>query len=376
MRAKQWQSDRVAKWQSAQCHVPAGPTVLRFFTLPLCHFAIRRGGPLLFALLLSLASCNRHTPDPNRTVVLYSSVDSDFLKLVLPDFEKTTGITVQLVGDTEATKSTGLVQRLIAEKDRPKADVWWSSEALGTIKLSRLGILEPYTSEKNEKDFPAGWPSSLRSKTLDWYAFAQRPRTLVYSTTRLKEKPVNVTAAFLAAGPRAGMARPQFGTCRGHMAFYCSQDPVAFTDWLASLHKNGLRLYTGNGDVVRAVANGEIDVGFTDYDDVIAGQALGYPVAAAFPADAKFPLPLTPNTAAIVKGAPQPALARQLLDYIISAQVEAALAASDSKNWPVRPEVAARFPGLNQPGVISIDWEKAADHAEQAMKTCDEVLGR
>ena len=52
-------------------------------------------------------------------------------------FEARTGISVLLVGDTEATKTTGLVQRLRAEQNSPRADVFWSSEIFQTIRLAQ-----------------------------------------------------------------------------------------------------------------------------------------------------------------------------------------------------------------------------------------------
>ncbi len=57
------------------------------------------------------------------TVVVYVSEDQVFSQPVLRDFEKETGITVKAVYDTEETKSTGVMIRLLAEKDNPQAGV-------------------------------------------------------------------------------------------------------------------------------------------------------------------------------------------------------------------------------------------------------------
>jgi len=51
-------------------------------------------------------------------VVVYTSVDDVFARPIAEKFEKKTGIKVRLVSDTEETKSTGLLNRLIAEKKR------------------------------------------------------------------------------------------------------------------------------------------------------------------------------------------------------------------------------------------------------------------
>ncbi len=60
-------------------------------------------------------------------VVIYTSLDKVFSQPILEAFEKQTGINVLPVYDSEATKTTGLVNRLIAEKNNPRADahcVW------------------------------------------------------------------------------------------------------------------------------------------------------------------------------------------------------------------------------------------------------------
>ena len=49
-------------------------------------------------------------------VIVYTSVDDVFARPVAERFEQATGVVVRLVPDTEETKSTGLVNRLIAER--------------------------------------------------------------------------------------------------------------------------------------------------------------------------------------------------------------------------------------------------------------------
>ena len=38
----------------------------------------------------------------------------------------------------------GLVNRLIAEKARPQADVFWNNEIIRTVQLKKMGVLAPY----------------------------------------------------------------------------------------------------------------------------------------------------------------------------------------------------------------------------------------
>ncbi|MHC4308287.1 MAG: LptM family lipoprotein [Planctomycetota bacterium] len=55
-------------------------------------------------------------------VVVYVSEDQVFSEPILKEFETDTGIRVKAVYDTEETKSTGVMNRLIAEKGNPRGD--------------------------------------------------------------------------------------------------------------------------------------------------------------------------------------------------------------------------------------------------------------
>src|SRR5262249_37177182 len=122
-----------------------------------------------------------HGEEPSGDVVLYTSVDTMVYTPIVAEFENQYKIKVKVVPDTEATKTTGLVARLRSERAKPRADVWWSSEPMGSVTLAKSGILEPFVS-KAETDFKEGWPAYLRAKDKTWYGFAQRARVMAYNT--------------------------------------------------------------------------------------------------------------------------------------------------------------------------------------------------
>jgi iron(III) transport system substrate-binding protein len=81
---------------------------------------------------------------PAGKLVVYCAHDSIFSEKILRDFEQRTGIAVALRFDTEATKSLGLTELLIREKDAPRCDVFWNNELLGMLDLQQRGLLLPY----------------------------------------------------------------------------------------------------------------------------------------------------------------------------------------------------------------------------------------
>jgi len=79
---------------------------------------------LVLAGVVAAALWRFHTSSGTQDVVVYVSHDEVFSEPILKDFENETGIRVRAVYDTEETKSTGAMNRLIAEKNNPQADVY------------------------------------------------------------------------------------------------------------------------------------------------------------------------------------------------------------------------------------------------------------
>ena len=83
---------------------------------------------LAAVIVLAVLSWRFLSGPPQLSVVVYVSHDQVFSEPILKDFERDTGIKVRAIYDTEETKSTGTMNRLIAEKNNPQADVYWANE--------------------------------------------------------------------------------------------------------------------------------------------------------------------------------------------------------------------------------------------------------
>src|SRR5258705_13948253 len=94
----------------------------------------------------------------DHVVVVYVSEDQVFSEPILKDFERETGIKVKAVYDTEETKSAGAMNRLIAEKTNPQADVYWANEPIRAEVLRQQGVSVPYLSPSAQ-----GIPEQLRN---------------------------------------------------------------------------------------------------------------------------------------------------------------------------------------------------------------------
>ncbi len=343
---------------------------------------------LLGLMAGTLCACSRESAESAERdpVVLYSSADDYVLREMVAAFESETGVRVRLLGDTEATKTTGLVQRLLSEKDNPRADVWWSSEPFGTIRLAREGLFEPATGL--ETGVEGGWP--VRAKDGTWHGFAARARVIAYHAGRVKAEDAPRTLRDLTDPRwrgRVGIARPEFGTTRGHFGALVEACGVeTFEAWLTALKGNGVRIYSGNASAVRGITDGEIDVCLTDTDDVWVAQRNGWAIDLVYerpdePGERVEGLPsfgalLMPNTVALVRGGPgDPEARRRLVEFLLSERGERILAESDSGNIPLRPGLGAAYPRFEVPSPWVVDYEAVAAVDAVTMEACRRVLG-
>ncbi len=193
---------------------------------------------------------------------------------------------------------------------------------MSTIRLQRRGLLEPYES-------PAGrsYPAWARSTDGTWHAFAARARVLLVSTKVPEaERPRSLFDLTQPAWKgKAAMAKPEFGTTATQAAcLFEVLGPEKAKEYYRALRANDIRIVSGNKQAAEGVGKGQFLVSVTDTDDAIAEVEAGRPVTIVFPDRAPnkdYPRMGTlyiPNTVAVIKGAPNPAGARQMVDFLLS----------------------------------------------------------
>lgn len=338
---------------------------------------------------MAFGGSGRRVDDGSR-VTLYTTADEPLVQQVLEAFKAETGIDVKVVTDTEATRGA-LMQRVLAEREKPRADVWWSSEVVGTIKLAEASALAPWASVA---ETTVQWPKHLRPVDRRWYGFAQRARVIAFNTNSLGKARAPTRLRDLIRADlkgKVGIADPRFGTTRSHMAYLCwMAGPDEFRAWLKALHENGLQVFPSNSAVVQALGRGDIAVGLTDTDDVWSGQRQKWPVDLIYegadgpkerlkPGVGQIPSKGTlvlPNTVGRIVGSANAKAGNKLADFLLSEKVEEMLAKSDSRNVPIRAALAAKYKDLAIPAPAEADYAAIAKAEEAAVRIVDEVLGK
>jgi iron(III) transport system substrate-binding protein len=302
---------------------------------------MRRFAPLiLLAVTLAVIAIFWRSP---QGLVVYCAHDAVYSEAILKRFERETGIPVSIRFDTEATKSLGLVDRLLSEKARPQCDVFWNNELLGTMALAEAGVLEPYKGSGY-----ARIPETRKHPDGLWTGFAARFRVWIINREKmpgdLKEIEATIQQSLDPKSPNdtqlslktMTIAVPLYGTTLTH---YSALWNLWGSDRLQAWHRDaidrGLFLErNGNGGVMNRVARGRSDFGWTDTDDFFVARDDQAPVE-LLPVRIDGKTIAIPNTVAVIRGAPHREAAHQLVDFLLSEDVELELARSKSRQVPL-----------------------------------------
>jgi iron(III) transport system substrate-binding protein len=335
-----------------------------------------------FALTLTVAAglgCGGQPSERDRSpgeVTAYVSADRPFSEPVLREYEKKSGVRVNVVYDTEETKSTGLANRLLAEKERPQADVFWSNEPVRTLVLKSRGVLAPYRSPNAD-----GIPAVLVDNEGYWTGFSARIRVIAYNTKRVKPEDAP-RSVFDLADPKwrgqVAMADPRFGSTSFHVAaLYAIAGDEKMDDFFRRLKANGVHIVDGNSVVRDLVARGEVSVGLTDTDDVNVAIEDGQPIGMVLPDANGLGVPVMPNMVSLIAGAPHPDEGRRLIDYLLSPAVEQQLAQSEAVQIPLHAGVPGpkNIPAINTFKPMTLDYAKAASRVEEVTSRLAQILG-
>jgi iron(III) transport system substrate-binding protein len=332
-------------------------------TAPVRRAALRAGLVLLLAAasLPLAAACSKRTNE----VVVYTSVDQVFSEPILRAFEEQTGTTVRGVFDTEETKSTGVLNRLIAEAKQPQADVFWSGDPVRPFLLTKRGLVEPYISPN-----AAGLPIGLRAGDGTWTGFAARARVLLVNKNRVPpgEAPRSIRDLTNSRWRGQGtIANPLFGTTTMHVAaLFAAWGDSAAKAFLDGLKTNAVRIASSNGEVKRLVAAGEVAFGLTDTDDANDALESGAPVEIVYPDQDGIGTLVMPTAVVLIRARPHGDAAKKLVDYLLSAEVERKMADAGA-HMPLRAGVPAP-PGVravSELRAMSVDYARVAAEMER-----------
>ncbi len=319
-----------------------------------CRSAVRLLALLIVGLVLPVGC---QSAKPAERVVLFCSQDREYAEDILAEFTRRTGIVIDLRADTEANKTVSLFEAIVREAGQPRCDVFWCNEPVLMERLAQKNLLEAYQSPS-----ATDYPEWTRPGHKLWQGFAARGRILIVHQ-KIAETDVPATLEELVKPrwqKRWGMAKPFFGTTATHAACLWNTLGNEGARTLLGAMATSAVVLPGNKDVAVAVGDGQLDMGLTDTDDAMVVIDKKMPVRIHYLASGTLFLP---NTIGLIKNAPHPEAAKKLIDYLLSAEVEARLAHGASAQIPLNPKVTAASPRIKTPATtkaMQVDYSQVA----------------
>jgi len=300
-------------------------------------------------------------------VVVYRSVKSLVARSVAKRFEKETGIPVRLVPENRQPEGEELSDPLIAERNRPRADLLWSNDPVSAVILKSEGLSVPYESP-NTKNL-----SKLYSDPEHhWTGFPASAVLILYNKNVLSDPERIPTSVLDMMNPRfygkACIANPLFGITSMYAAALFEMLGTDFAEaFFNSLKTNKVAMLSSTSEVRRRVAAGEFAFGITDTDDFYTAVKEGKPVGAVFPDQNTFGTLVIPNALVLLANAPNPEQGKQFIDFLLRPEIQKILATGDAGQMPVGLETSVReaIPSLNSIKSMEVDYGKLVSESKE-----------
>lgn len=193
------------------------------------------------------------------TLVLYSGRSEHLVEPVIKQFEKETGVDVQVkYGSTPELALT-----LREEGARGSADVFWAQDAGALGAVSKAGLFADLPAHVG-----ADLPPLFRHAGGKWIATSGRARTIAYSTERVKAESLpksvfDLTDARYRNKVAWAPANASFQAFVTAMRKTHGEDTTR--TWLQDMKKNGAHVYPNNVAILQAIARGEADYGLPNH---------------------------------------------------------------------------------------------------------------
>ena len=323
-----------------------------------------RGGAcvLLAAALFALAGCNKQA----ESLYVYSIIHDEETKALLDLFTAQTGIPASYLRATTGE----LVNRVIAEKDNPQADILLGGASSYHIQAAAAGALEAY-----ESPVAADIPAYARSADGTWTGFCVLTLGIGVNSARFASKFPDV------AQPRTwdDLLNPAFkgeivmtDPVASSTAYLFLQDQLqrlgwdAGWDYLLALSQNVGQFPDSGSAPPKLIGTGEYAIGVAYLHALSKYRAQGFDIQLIAPPQSVGDV----DAIAITKGAKHLAAAKRFVDFMLGKEAQELMSSIDF-TIPVNPEavpVAGSIP-IADIDLIEYDTQKAS-----AQRT--EVLSR
>lgn len=255
----------------------------------------------------------------DKVLTVYTARSESLNNLVIPAFEKETGIKVNMI-----VAGTGpLVKRVASEKDNPQGDVLWAADQ--TMLESQKDLFEKYVSPED-----ANMLDNAKNRTGYFTPAFADPTVFIVNTNLAGDMKIEGFDDLLNPALKGKIA---FGDPANSSSAFQSLmamlyakgkdgDPLSPEAWayVDNFIKNvDGKFLNSSGAVHKGAADGEYTVGLTWEDPAATYVKNGAPVKVVFPKEgAIFP----GESVEIIKGAKHMENAKKFVDFMLSQKIQ------------------------------------------------------
>lgn len=267
----------------------------------------------VFIIVMSmLFACGQEKKEDHLTI--YSGLMQDHMIKAVDEFEKETGIKV----DAVRMSSGEILGRIDAEKENPRASVWFGGPADGFIQAKEMGLLQPYESPEVKNI-----PEEFRDPENYWTGIYIGYLGFASNKVLLDELGVDAPESW------ADLLKPEFkdqvvtanpgssGTAYTTLATIIQlMGEEEGLDYMKKLDSQ-VRTYTKSGTAPgRMAGQGEAVVGLTFLHDAIKYQEEGMTdIVLSAPSEGTG---YEIGAVGMIKDAPNPEAAQKFIDFVLS----------------------------------------------------------
>ena len=254
-----------------------------------------------------------------KVLTVYTARSENLNNLVIPNFEKDTGIKVQMI-----VAGTGaLVKRVGSEKNNPQGDILWAADQ--TMLESSKDLFAQYVSPED-----ANMMDAKKNKTGYFSAAFADPTVFIVNKNLAGDTKIETFADLLNPALKGKIA---FGDPTNSSSAFQSLmamlyaagkngDPMSPEAWAfvdKFIENLDGKMLNSSGGVHKGVADGEYTVGLTWEDPAANYVKNGAPVQVVFPKEgAVFP----GESVQIIKNCKHPENAKKFIDYMLSQKIQ------------------------------------------------------
>jgi len=279
-------------------------------------------------------SASKGADNGEKKVVIYCSHPLDFTKPLVAEFEKQSGIKVEII----AAGTGELLKRIESEKAHPLGDILWGG-ALGSVQ-PKSALFEKYAS-KNEDHIQKDFKNTEGPLT----RFTDIPSVLMVNTKLVGDIKIEGYADLLnpALKGKIAMTDPsKSSSAFEHLVNMLydmgNGDPEKGWDYVEKFCKNlDGKLLSGSSAVYKGVADGEYTVGCTFEEGGAKYVADGAPIKVIYMKEGVIS---KPDGIYIIKNAKHLENAKKFIDFVTSKEAQSLITAQLHRR-SVRDDVAA-----------------------------------